>query len=105
MNAILRYTLDTLVIMLYPPHWGRNFTFDPVWDKELNSLLDSGAKIHRPRYREIMVGETRVWISNYPYAYGTKIQSGTICTRASRMPSRRTVLRLRRLITAKYGVI
>jgi hypothetical protein len=95
---MIRRILD-LLIYVDPIWWSMNYAYDPKWDKELNLLLDSGDFYAIGEYRACIKKE-QLWISNYPYASFTKIDSnfnvdGTLRLISGR-PSRRTILKAKR---------
>jgi hypothetical protein len=70
-----------------------NNRHDHDWDKKLNELLDgNNVNFLFSTYR-VDIGDSDVWVGNYPYAYGTINVMG----REVR-PSRRTILRLKKVV-------
>ena len=70
----------------------RNHLTDPVVDGWINYCLDNG---HTPRdfgYYTFMLGGRTIWDANWPYAWGSFYPAD------GGLPSRRTVLRLRKAV-------
>ena len=74
---------------LHPAGLG-DYTYDPVWDKELWDLLVNGQIKFADDHYTALVGEHEVWVANHPYASGrqTKILEEGIgnrpqCSRAT----------------------
>lgn len=79
-----------------------NYRYSKEWDEELNRLLD----IERPildkpnsldgKYYWLYLGDTIVWIQNYPYGFGLELDENknTIKVR----PSKKTILRLKKVV-------
>lgn len=96
--------IKNLKLIFHPIYWSFMLNeFDPKWDIELNELIDGGiAKLDRPNsidgehYFIIFNNDKncKVWISNYPYAYGADWRNPI---GHSIRPSKSTILRLRQL--------
>jgi hypothetical protein len=91
--------LDNILKVLTTPRcWIRNDPTSKAWDKELNKLLDTNNIIlgsyrgESDSYYTLLVGDVEVWVSNFPYAYGSKHRAGLA---EAKLPSRATVFRLR----------
>lgn len=41
-----------------------------AWDKRLNELLDTNPEVTDYSGMTVKLGGIRIWVSNYPYAYG-----------------------------------
>ncbi len=83
--------MDFFKFMFSPSFWIRNYSTNKILDESLSRGIDeSGVHIIDRHYCKI--GETVVWIANYPYAYGTVKGVGG-------MPSRSTVNKLREAVT------
>jgi hypothetical protein len=89
----------TLIFIFNPKWWILNYSFDKSWDKELNELLDKQFKLKNgdsehlvPPFRyTAILGNRKIWIANFPFAYGLTYESGIMPGR----PSRYTIYRLR----------
>lgn len=73
-----------------------------TWDKQLNKLIDSEPDVLRIygdldffRKNTALIGGVEVWISNYPYAYGSPLVCGIEC---DKLPTPKTRLRLKRYL-------
>lgn len=51
-----------------PRYWSQNYPTDLNWDAALNAALDKHV-VELGNYT-VDVGQFRVWIENWPYAYG-----------------------------------
>ncbi len=67
-----------------------------MWDKELNKLLDNYLPTDITQYT-CRLNNIPIWIENYPYSYGHQYKS-IGAAQNHRLPRRRTVSRLRRLL-------
>jgi hypothetical protein len=63
-----------------------------AWDAELNRCLDAGPLIFEDDKRA-MIGGKRIWIADWPYAYGAHVQP---IKEHLRLPTVKTRRRLRR---------
>lgn len=87
---------DFLFIFFHPECWMDNHPVDDAWDAKLNQMLDN------PKFEAERVGARftvklnghRIWISNFPYAYGSLY---TDEGKLDVLPRRRTRYRLRQL--------
>jgi hypothetical protein len=52
-----------------PRAWLQNYPTSLELDKKINSLLDSGEKLIRISPYNAKLGDMRLWVENYPYAY------------------------------------
>lgn len=84
---------DTLRIFM-PDFWLMNYKYNWKWDKILNDNISKGVVV-RISACECQVGDVLVWVSNYPYGYGTPF---TLKLGELPRPSRRTILKLKKLI-------
>lgn len=82
---------DFFYRLLRPRHWLRNYKTCKEWDSFLNELLDSNL-VEKERNCSVKIGEVGVWISNYPYAYGSPYSPYELDI----LPKPRTVDRLRK---------
>ncbi len=86
---------DWLTVTLNPMYWISNGRISRALDRKLNALMDSGVEPTNVSSYTSYLGQYRVWISNYPYAYGS-IEN--IEGMGNVYPYRRTRVRLRRYI-------
>ncbi len=92
MKDYLKYTL---MVLLHPSCWIRNYGTCMQWDAYLNDLID----YYEPKHDEYeseeiaVFGDTEVWIANKFYAYGTKWDI-PLSSHSKKLPSRKTVMRL-----------
>lgn len=72
-----------------------NKSFSKEWDRQLNELLTRHTFVGRLLDEKVYVitfdEGTKVWVSNYPYAYGYNCRTEV-------RPSRLTILRLRMIM-------
>lgn len=54
---------------LWPTFWRQNYKTDLEWDKLLNAALDR-YEVKRGIVHTVNIGPLKVWVSNWPYAYG-----------------------------------
>lgn len=78
--------------MVNPRWWVMNNIYNEKWDRELNNLLDNYKLKDIDKYTAVLNG-IEIWISNYPYAYGTVHTNGHYGR-----PSRSTIYRLRQRV-------
>jgi hypothetical protein len=80
-----------------------NQSFSQEWDDQLNQLMDKFEPVlDRPNSLDgaiytVKFGGHCVWVSNYPYGYGTPYDFFNNVDRVR--PSRLTILRLHKLVT------
>ena len=60
---------------LLPLYWMQNTATCKAWDAILNDALDQGPVKYRGGHTANIDGLT-VWVSNWPYAYGSPYQGG-----------------------------
>lgn len=79
---------------LDPRFWLQNEPTNWEWDTILNDLLDH----HEPKlgYLTVTLGNVEVWVSNWPYAYGSPHSP-----EANVLPSTATRKRLRAVVPKK----
>lgn len=95
-KRIWKRLLDLLFVLVHPGCWLSNYDADSHWDAKLNEMLDN------PKFEALRVGGRfsvklnghEVWISNFPYAYGSLYFKDV---KVDVLPYRRTRYRLRRL--------
>jgi hypothetical protein len=80
---------------LAPSFWIQNHRTDPAWDAALNRALDLFGVGDVGSHR-VTVGPFKVWIANYPYAYGS-----LDTVRDGGLPRADTRRRLRRMIAGR----
>lgn len=56
---------------LLPRYWMQNEPTDYEWDEALNKALDLHVVEVLSKY-EVQIGPFKVWIENWPYAYGSR---------------------------------
>ena len=82
--------LDCIGVIFDPRFWLRNERVSREWGELLEAQLDvSDISALGPLYANI--GGVKVWIENWPYAYGSRAHS-------SCLPPRRTAIRLRKAV-------
>jgi hypothetical protein len=59
---------------LLPQYWIQNDPTDLAWDKTLNELLDKH-EIEVCSEHTIRLGRARIWVSNWPFAFGQLVTS------------------------------
>lgn len=80
-----------------PAYWFQNTQTDRVWDAALNLALDHYAARMVSGYT-CQVGPFRIWVSNWAYAYGHRMED-----RGEGLPLVRTRRRLRRMLDQSDG--
>jgi len=81
-----------LKILFNPAIWFLNYPVSKKWDKLLNEVLDSpNLHIKQEGPYTVSINGLKVWVSNYPYAYGTPY-----LIHAS--PRRTTILKLKKMM-------
>jgi hypothetical protein len=92
-----------LKYILNPIWWHMNDRYSKRWDIELNRLIDQDNGVidymDKDRFFEIKFGDIAVWISNYPYGYGTP--HNNIGLSNDIRPSRKTIERLKEYVDSK----
>lgn len=92
--------------VLNPGFWLRNHRTNKVWDNALNKLLDKNPKITDVTRHTCKLDGIKVWVANWPHAYGHKYISfaSTLSEKKvnKALPSRRTILRLRKYLYENY---
>jgi hypothetical protein len=97
--------------ILYWTHFGtyiRNFRTSKTHSQKINQLLDdpdTGLILEPSDYGPgkftVLLGDLRLWVGNFPYAYG---YVWDFFERSNRhMPDRATVFRLRQVVEAAKG--
>jgi hypothetical protein len=79
-------------LRLLPRFWIQNERTCYKWDKVLNDMLDSHGVTPRDKCT-CMVGNTEIWVSNWPYAYGSIYGSSF-----QKLPKVGTRIRLREML-------
>lgn len=95
--------IKNIQFLFRPKFWLMNYSFSKYWDRDLNFLIDNASPkllrggLENDYYYIVFNDKVKVWIKNYPYAYGRvsdySLFGGTINMR----PSRLTILKLRKL--------
>lgn len=60
---------DILPRLIRPNAWSMNMPLNWDWDEYVNTMLDLGVVTDDDGYTA-QCGHTRIWVSNWPYAYG-----------------------------------
>ena len=77
-----------------PCYWFQNTKQSKEWDKQLRSRMSANYKLTvNPTGHVISLGKVEVWVSNYPYAFGSDYLSAL-----EHLPSRRTRLLLKQFL-------
>ena len=79
-----------LQFIFRPNFWLMNDPYDKDWDNEFNMLLDEHTFSNIGEYTA-KLGDTKIWISNYPFDCFRKRY-------VNKRPSRLTILRAKKLI-------
>lgn len=87
--------LLTIYFIINPKWWLMNDPYDKSWDKKINELLDTHLIKLDPQYTA-RIGNNCIWVSNYPYAYGSSYNNFIGST--NHRPSRYTIWRIRKRI-------
>ena len=87
--------LQFLSCFLYP---FRLHKVDKRWDKKLNDLINDCQNLERRSGFSVAINGVSVWVSNWPYSYGSPRNIDIL-------PTRKTALRLRLWLYEKEGVI
>ena len=88
----MKYFLKSLL----PLHWIRNHSTDEEWDALILSFLENPV-FSEPEYKGLgyvlKLNGVEIWVENYPYAFGSP--ADTSGTSYAKLPSRRTVIKLK----------
>lgn len=79
---------------IFPIYWLQNSPTCWNWDTELNRLMDEGGITDLTNYIAT-IGDVKIWIRNYPYAFGSNYKNP-----AEVLPSVATRKRLLKLVRA-----
>lgn len=90
--------LDACRIITTPSCWLRNAKTCNIWDCRLNQLMDM-YELKLVDDHEVKLGSTSIWVSNWPYAFGSNYSSNRIVCEP--LPSRTTCFRLKDLIEGR----
>lgn len=95
-----------LKYILNPIWWRLNDRYSKRWDIELNRLIDQDNGVidymsDNVLFFNIKFGDIKVWVNNYPYAYGTPIAKGIP---SKIRPSRKTIERLKEYVDSQNEV-
>lgn len=94
-------------VLVRPSAWISNYKTCMKWDAELRKLIKEGAPIYPVKYseRRIQLGDHQIWVSNFPYAYGStvnRLSNGTMNIKKDDvLPTVRTRYMLRAYIKNK----
>lgn len=91
---------DIFTIITSPTHWFRLGRTSKELSYRLNNLMDAGAEVEIYSYRA-KLGSVNLWVSNYPYAYGSLLRDSPFSALEEDIPDRITVIRLRNYISKK----
>ena len=80
--------LDILFAITHPSYWHSNHVSLKSYDTWLNEQMDNKVEITFIDQRVAKLGNTLIWTSNYPYAFGCRWGKSEI------LPYRRTRRRL-----------
>ena len=80
----------SLQFIFRPKFWLMNGPYDKDWDNEFNVLLDEHTFSNIDEYTT-KLGDTTIWIANYPFACFRKRY-------VNKRPSRLTILRAKKLL-------
>ena len=95
MHKLIRPITDRLGVIFDPKSWLRQGKVSHSYDDALNDAMDKQGVIKIVNQHHGQIGNIKVWIANYPYAYGfPAVQSLPPYT----LPRRATAKRIRRLI-------
>lgn len=85
-----------LSVLMRPSTWLRNRRTDHTWDEWLSKALDyaTADEIQLDDSFVCRLKGVGIWVSNWPYAYGSFYENGD----RSGLPRRSTALRLRKLV-------
>lgn len=64
-----------------------------AWDRHLRDLLENPKSITRRSEHVVMINGEAIWVSNWPYAYGSPREHKWL-------PSRRTAAKLKMIVDA-----
>lgn len=73
-----------------PGFWMQNYPTDEAWDEALNVALDTHG-ITSVGYATATVGPFKVWVANYPYAFGRMDGHGCLPKVATRKRLKRMI--------------
>lgn len=99
MKNFLQKVKIFLTVIFNPKYWIKNGSVHKEWDKEIIKLVKENAIINYHSYNgfSVMIGGYYIWITNYPYAFGTPDSKNYY-------PSRKTCIQLKKYIE-KEGLI
>lgn len=90
MNRALSELWLFLRVILNPVWWMRNHLTNRDWDRALRRAINGNPVVSNMNEYTVLINGVEVWISNYPYAYGSPRHTKAL-------PSRRTALLLRQM--------
>lgn len=80
---------DCIGVLFDPRFWFRNYRVSREWGQSVERALDREAPQIISQHSALLAGK-RIWISNWPYAYGAPGDEP--------LPPRRTAIRLRKAV-------
>lgn len=86
-----------LQFIFRPKFWLMNDPYDKDWDNEFNVLLDEHTFSNIDEHTA-KLGDTRIWIANYPFACFKKYENSRYLYNLGKRPSRLTILRAKKLL-------
>jgi hypothetical protein len=94
LRSAYEYCWDTLQI-LHPRFWEMLGEYSSELDWYINENI---GKISKVGASKVKVGELDLWVGNYPFSYLKDFHSRSAVTGTGYMPSRRTVLKVGRML-------
>ena len=88
--------IETLVD---PSHWIRLNNTDKEWDRRVRTAISEGYDVKLLSQFTAMIGGRKIWVGNYPYAFGTDY----LREQRHELPSRRTCVKLKRYLKS-HGI-
>lgn len=83
-----------------------NERYSERWDKELNKMIDQDNMVINyfinSEFYSVNFGDIKVWVSNYPYGYGSPHDNTKIPNNIR--PSRETIERLKKYVDSKQNI-
>ena len=66
----MKKLLKNIKYLFKPKFWRMEYPYSRQWDDKLNEMLDKENNVRVINEFRADVGGIKVWIGNYPYAYG-----------------------------------
>lgn len=93
--TVIKDIVLNLLFIFRPDYWLMNNRFNKEWDDELKSLLDNYSfRNTGGHYADL--GDTKIWVSNHPYASFTKDGN-------DKRPSRLTIWRAKKILNKQIA--